>query len=83
VVNSEELNGSTEYLTLWMRRHTNRCRCSRVRLYLHTFHGKEEIFVFISVILSYSEPFLPTHCNCRRLLLHLITTIDTNSVRFL
>jgi hypothetical protein len=81
VVNSEELTGTTKYLTLWMRRHTNQCRYSRVRLHLHTFHGKKEIFVLICVILSYSELFLPSHCNCRILSLHLIAINDTHTQR--
>ena len=34
MVNSEELIGTTEYLTLYMGRGINRCRYNRVRLYL-------------------------------------------------
>jgi hypothetical protein len=33
MVNSEELIGTTEYLTLYTRRRINRCRYNRVRLY--------------------------------------------------
>ena len=33
MVNSEELIGSTEYLTLYTRRRINRCRYNRVRTY--------------------------------------------------
>jgi hypothetical protein len=33
MVNSEELLGTTEYLTLYTRFRINRCRYSRVRLY--------------------------------------------------
>ena len=35
MVNSEELIGTTEYLTLQTRRRTNRCRYNRVRLYIN------------------------------------------------
>ena len=34
MVNSEELIGTTEHLTLYRRYRINRCRCNRVRLYL-------------------------------------------------
>jgi hypothetical protein len=33
MVNSEEITGTTEHLTLYMRRRIN-CRCNGVRLYL-------------------------------------------------
>jgi hypothetical protein len=33
MVNSEELIGTTDYLTLYTRCHINRCRYNRVRLY--------------------------------------------------
>jgi hypothetical protein len=33
MVNSDELNGTTEYLTLQARCRINRCRYNRVRLY--------------------------------------------------
>jgi hypothetical protein len=36
MVNSEELIGSTEYLTLQARCRINRCRYNRVRLYFDT-----------------------------------------------
>jgi hypothetical protein len=34
MVNSDELIGTTEYLTLCTRRRVSRCRCNRVRLYV-------------------------------------------------
>jgi hypothetical protein len=34
MVNSDELIGNTEYLTLQMRCRINRCRYNRVRLYM-------------------------------------------------
>jgi hypothetical protein len=34
MVNSDELIGSTEYLTLYTRCRINRCRYNRVRLYV-------------------------------------------------
>jgi len=34
VANSEELVGTTEYLTIYARSRINRCRYKRVRLYL-------------------------------------------------
>ena len=76
MVTSEELIGTAEYQTQLMRCHTNRCRYSGV-LYLNMFHSNKTIFVFISVIISYSELFLPTHCTCGRLLMHLIIINDT------
>jgi hypothetical protein len=36
MVNSEELIGTAEYLTLQTRCHTNQCRYKRVRLYFRT-----------------------------------------------
>jgi hypothetical protein len=39
MVNSEELIGTTEYLTLQTRCRLKRCRYNRVRLY---FQGKDE-----------------------------------------
>jgi hypothetical protein len=37
VVNSEELIGTTGYLTLYTRCRVKRCRCNGVRLYFFTF----------------------------------------------
>jgi hypothetical protein len=40
-------------------------------------------FHYLVQVLSYSDLFLPTHCRCRGLLLHLITLNDKNSVGLL
>ena len=37
MVNSEELIGTTEYLTLWTRCRINRCRYKRVLLYIYIY----------------------------------------------
>jgi hypothetical protein len=34
MVNSEELIGTAEYLTVWTRYRLNRCRYNRVQLYM-------------------------------------------------
>ena len=40
------------------------------RLTVRLYSGGQ---VFLPLFISYSDLFLPTHCRCRRLLLHLIT----------
>jgi hypothetical protein len=39
MVNSEELIGTTEHVTLYARCRLNRCRYNRIRLYLLLSHG--------------------------------------------
>ena len=45
MVNSEELIGTTEYLTLYTRRRITRCRYNRVRLYLYTYMTLHYIYI--------------------------------------
>jgi hypothetical protein len=49
-VNSEELFGTTEYVTLYTRCRINRCRYNRVRLRcieLHTYIGFSETSIYV------------------------------------
>jgi len=43
MVNSKELIGSTEYLTLYTRRRLNRCRSNRVRIYVLEVAGQTKL----------------------------------------
>ena len=45
----------------------------------HTSQKKKCIFLFLESFLSYYKLFLPTHCRCRGLRLHLITICDTHT----
>jgi hypothetical protein len=52
MVGSEELPGTTEYLTLYTRFHINRCRYNGVRIYLREFSLTSVIRVLGNVLCS-------------------------------
>jgi hypothetical protein len=56
MINSEELAGIPEYLTLWMRCRINRCRCNRVRLCMEV---SDQLSV-LGVLIPEMNPLSPT-----------------------
>ena len=59
MVNSEELIGTIEYLTLWARCRVNRFRCNRVRLYLHYIQAEIiliNFYAFLSFLWQIWQP---------------------------
>jgi len=68
MVNSEELIGTAEYLTLWTRCGISRCLYNRVRLYLNAR-------ILCSSSESSTSPTYLTHKNALRILRHVLRMV--------
>jgi hypothetical protein len=57
MVNSEELIGTTEYMTLYTKYRINRCRYNRVRLYIGTYMKKGNSGETLKAIVVMADKF--------------------------
>jgi hypothetical protein len=77
MVNSEELIGTTEYLTLYTRCRINRCRYNRVRLNLRLRPMPSEFYLYTPHSLNPGFDSISTN-RSNRVLLHLDKEIRTH-----
>ena len=76
MINSEELIGTTQYLTHYTRCRINRCRYNRVRLYINFGFSVQQHTKFSAVVLQ-------SLCLLKPVFYHLVSCFNLNPSLFM